>query len=548
MTFYNSTFTFNVTDGVDVDANGYLTNLNWVWAIDGLFPTNWYRIRIDNVRIEEVVPYGSFQSHGMLNIAGVDQNDFGTARYDTLTRDNFVRNTFRYTNGTGQNYRPRGYVDTTVADANVLSANNIFGAIYDAGDIYIKEIAKTDPQNPLGNYVIGLRGYTAAKGGIDRYVWSVDGGKTWNDMSYAATMNDSVYGESLREPWLSTVSEPKMIAGVCESMVDQGFIGLKDYSNKIIRDNLQDQTLGTHTYVKDTTENVGEKNHTYSIDKQDGKGDFVDFVHGVDELNSVYIYMQADLSEYKDQANLDIVFAAVPNENPNARCEILRIINYNPMPNYRTVTNDIESDITIMANSTSTASNLSAHCKANQTGHENKNGFPIMSGVILDDHYGYSNSDGYSQLADSFYNYENVRCLFYNFPIMKTLKVRGYAIIEGGADGYCWSVDFGKTWTDCSVTASKAGTDSTAAQRMYWYDGVNTKPENDANVDFGDKTYFNATSQGLTADLSSYIGQTVDVIFAAKSKLGGPPCPVARIDNVSVWGTGEKGEGMGPFY
>lgn len=551
LTFYNTNFTFNVSN---------VTDLNWVWAIDGLVPTNWYRIKIDNVRIEEVVPYGSFQMKGMLNIEGVDCDDFGTAVYDTDTRGNFVRSTFRYSNGTGQNYRPRGYVDTAVNDNNVLSANNIFGAIYDAGDIYISnEKSIYDENEPLGDYTIGLRGYTAVKGGVNKYVWSVDGGKTWHDMAYEETLSnhtigdegEKVYGESLRAPWLSTVSEPSMITQYCESFVDQGFIGLKDYSGKIKRgDKLAGQTQGDLTYVKDTIEVRGDKNHEYSVDQKDSTGDFVDFLYGVDDINSLYIYMQADLSEYKDHFNLDVVFAAVPNGNPDARCEILRIINYNPMPNYRTVTNDIESDITIMASSTSPASNLSAYCRANRTdlGHENKIGFPIMSGVILDDNYGYSNSDGYSQLADSFYNYEDVRCLFYDFPIMKTLKVRGYAIIEGGAEGYCWSVDFGRTWTDCAVTASKTGTDSTDSQRKYWYDGVNKKTENDTIVDFGDKTYFSATGQGLTADLSSYIGQTVDVIFAAKSKLGGPPCPVARIDNVSVWGTGEKGEGMGPFY
>ena len=547
LTFYNTNFTFNVNNVED---------LNWVWAIDGLVPTKWYRIRIDNVRIEEVVPYGSFQINGMLNIAGADREDFGLALYDTLARGNFVRSTFRYSNGTGQNYRPRGYVNTTVNNSNllnndVLSANNIFGAIYDAGDIIIKETEKTDKNNPLGNYVIGVRGYTAVKGGVHKYVWSADGGKTWNDMLYAPTLYDSsdtVYQESLRSPRLTTIGEPNMITKICESFVDQGFIGVKDYSNKIARyentanksetDPLYQQTMGDYIYVKDTLETIteGDKSHTYSKEETNGTGDFVDFVHGVDDVNSVYVYMQADLSEYKDQANLDIVFAAVPEENLNARCEILRIINYNPRPDYHTRSMSIVSDIKIKTTATATESNLTATCDAN--GNHNKKKFALLSGAFVNSDQ-YSNAPtGYGHLIETFETYDELRTTFSDIPIMNKLTVKGVAFVEGGTEKYYWSVDHGKTWTECETHITEACSKHDSLKAAF-YDGTTTSSSDTA---FNKNICFNCGTSGITANLIAYEGQVVDIIFAAKSNLGGPLCPVGRIDNVAVYGVN------GTFY
>ena len=55
LTFYNTTFSFNI-NGTGTAA---LEDIYWIWNIDALRYTGYYNIKIENVRIQEVVDYGS---------------------------------------------------------------------------------------------------------------------------------------------------------------------------------------------------------------------------------------------------------------------------------------------------------------------------------------------------------------------------------------------------------------------------------------------------------------------------------------------------------
>ena len=53
----------------------------------------------------------------------------------------------------------------------------------------------------------------------------------------------------------------------------------------------------------------------------------------------------ADLSEYAHISSLDVIFAAVPRNNPNARCEIFKIENFNETQPYYSEVEKVISDI-----------------------------------------------------------------------------------------------------------------------------------------------------------------------------------------------------------
>lgn len=504
LTFYNTSFTFNVDhDYVDKEvtlANGYCQNLFWTWAIDALEQAKYFRIKIENVRIEEVEQYGSYVTTEMLKINGTTCSDFFTGGFNTVNASNeTISNTFRSSNGTGQNYQARGYIKENGAPK--LAGNNTFGAIYDAGD-----------QNVNGNYSIQFNGYCAVKGGVDKYVWSADGGKTWHD---------TVSG-TLRAP--ETSGEKNQISKICEGFVDQRYNNVKLVE------------------LPETVEN------NYSLDVDDNNGvaniyDVVDFLEGKDDINSVFVNLKADLSEYRYQRDLDIVFAAVPIQNPTARCEILRIINFNSSKQYRTFTLECESDFEIAHNNTklnavNDTSNSESKIKFTQTyGYKySTNGTKAVA-----------STGGYSWRTEVSNAYEDIRTLYSNVPIKNILTIRGWAIVEGGVEAYMWSVDKGKNWNTCEQRGTSTSSANTDLDTQYtsWY-----SPDGSGSLSDELKrgAYFDGADNGLIIDLTDYVGKVVDLIVVAKPTGSDALCPVSRIYNVAVYGAGEKDRGMGLFY
>lgn len=503
LTFYNTCFTFNIPSSeadVTVGSDGYCNNLFWTWAIDALEQTAWFRIKIENIRIEEVVQYGSFFDTKGLTIGSTQATDFypnGVKTYVPEAGKEFNA-TFRHANGTGQNYQARGYGGLNWA------ATNIFGAVYDAGDW------KISGEN---DWKIKLSGYCAAKGGIEKYVWSADNGKTWHDTSGGTVID-------VPDP---ATGKTNYVSTYCEKFIDQGRVGITD---------------ATGTYVGDDYDTYG-----YSVNEKNLKGDYIDFVRGVDNVNGRFDGLVIDLSEYRYQQNLDIIVAAVPFANLNLRCEMLRIINFNAMPNYRTYTTEIESDITVGINGTCLSARDDAGGSYGGRPAENTTSFLRISGLNYDNARD-NEVGGYARRLDNFTSYKNLRAIYQDVPIETTLKIRGWAIVEGGVEGYYWSADYGKTWNSCEGEPADAGVVATdiGSQKDSWYDGDSALGDTSNNCAFD--------VDGITAELSSYVGQTVDVIFAAKSNVIDAYCPVARIDNVAVYGNGstDNSNDRGTFF
>ena len=519
LTFYNTTFAFNIKSGASV-SNGYCSNLYWTWAIDALEQTRWFRIKIENVRIEEVVQYGSNITKAFIGGTQLDDcypNDVQTL-VPTISTAKALNATFRNANGTGQNYQARGYIyyPRKSTDARMdMAATNIFGAVYDAGDRQITGDA----------YNIAISGYCAAKGGVDRYVWSADEGKTWHDM---ICTTDS----QLRQP--ETNGEKNRISTYCEKAVDQARINRYDTTNK---------TITSHGEGSSRNVIVNDEEYTdyYSNTATTGSGDFIDFKKGIDDINSVFVKLVADLSEYRYQQNLNIIFAAVPRENMAARCEIFRIINFNSDKMHRTYTGDIFSDIEVG----SAGNKLNARYDASG---ESTVKFTDIYGIHADTGT-YSAAGGYSHRTSVAHaeSYDKIRAIFSDFPIKNKIRLEGWAIVEGGIEKYMWSVDGGKTWSD--VFAESELTSGAAnvplEQKADWYDGVNTVETNDP---LGNNCVFD-----VTIDLSAYVGEALDLILVAKPAGSDALCPVGRVDNVAVYGdpskpAGELGAGMGSFY
>lgn len=487
ITFTNTTFTFTVDTDTNRLTDKHLSQLRWVWALDSLEAKSWYRIKFDNVRIEEVVSYGSNVENDSLTING---SKVGFSTYENI-------GLYRGANGTGQNFQARNDPDAVFP----VALMNVFGPVYDAAS------DKTNPANNKvvandGNQQIGLSGYAVCEGGIEKYVWSADGGETWYDME---------------SQYLSDITNDTIL-GLAEYQAENWAVGL---------DRLQNSFSGyTCNFVTFSNTTGDGKNAQYSI---------------VANLKG---------TPYEGAFGLDIIFAAIPCNNPNARLELIRITNYNELTNYRTYTSEIESDIEVRVGDDTVGyvtSKLNATydlTKQNsENPPENKTKFSTFKGYNFE---GYRTStEGFSKRIDNFSTYEDIPPTFSNIPVKKELTIRGWAMLEhNGAQAYYWSVDYGKTWHICggntgsAIYADKSDVENwevwgTSNHRHKWYDG---KTDVGSLPNFIDHLWFNEKDQGLTANLSDYVGQTVDIIFAGKSRDNNTFCPVARIDNVAVYG------------
>ncbi len=127
------------------------------------------------------------------------------------------------------------------------------------------------------------------------------------------------------------------------------------------------------------------------------------------------------------------------------------------------------------------------------------------------------------------------------------LSFAGWAAVKGGASGYKWSADGGKTWHNAVLynieTLSDAGSDilTAASQRI-----GNTYTFTTADAKCGAFQGAPAPAPtGIGADLSEYAGKTVNVILAiASEKNPDELCPILCVVGVKVTGetTGESKE------
>ena len=518
LTFYNTTFSFNIpqakNQGLDID------DLYWIWEIDATRYTAYYNIRIDNVRIEKVVDYASGLDNNGFKIGsttisptthldnagqGRTEDDEHTA-IDSTGRDINAFANYKGRNSTGQNFQARMH-NTDM----LMVKGNIYAPIVDARRFQAK--AATDP------YKIFLDGWAVVEGGISKYVFSVDGGNTWQDMTFEGNSDTAQGGDSY---------------GI-----------------------LREAEYGINQYVKGQTTQYNGTNWI--------EFDPVDAANGRFDNFTLY----ADLQAYATQANLDVIIAAVPMSDSTCRCEILRIINFNQIRNYMTFPFDFVSDIKVKNYEFSgEVTNLNAHRIVDESAHytwqhakaENV-GFTKLKTVQLKNYIndknelvsvaGPNETTGYARMGARSHAYEDIRTAFSGLPIKTNLSITGWAMVEGGVEAYYWSADHGKTWTLCTGNPKSDRTEPVSKQyKLLYYDGKPYDGDNDNDKKFLQKHCFRDSIDGkftgasadkksgdmLTANLSAYVGQCVDVIFAAKPVGSDVYVPIGRCDNVGVYG------------
>ena len=537
LTFYNTTFSFNIdsasSNGLTIDPNtGYITNLEWAWVIDSVIPMSYYRIRLDNVRIQEVVEYGSFLDRNGVLIGDeklttdyADHFDKDTDNYNPKTEGwlNGLFVSYRGINGTGQNFQAKGSVLNEYAalkDAQVfMSEGNIYAPIVDAAKIPIANGKDSD-------YKIAISGYAVCQGGIDRYVFSVDGGITWHDMTLNGIDTDARSAGS----YLSKAG----------NAVNQYASGQTGYHKKDTHEGKNEFTWSE----SDLRPTYDECTHIAFTSNDAQNGNFKAMDNGMDSDPDPDMgwCLTADLSDFKHQANLDIIIAAVPETNQDLRCEILRIINYNQIQKYYTHAQNIVSDITVTGK-TYGESLLNAfyfHTETINDECENLQDFTNLKGYRADGNV-QAQIGSYSNRLLRSNAYEDVPALFSDIPIYKELSITGVAVAEKGIEGFYWTVDDGKTWYPCDTVSGKVygetktdtGSASTMKTRYEQWTGdtyANTK-----GIAFN-KWENKQFKSYIRANLSAYEGQVVDVLFAAKPNQSDVYVPVAKVDNVAVYG------------
>ena len=479
LTLENTSFSFNIQGYNELKNGKYvpnknittadLQNLQWVWAIDMFASTAWYRFKIDNVRFEEIVDYGA--NIGNSNTAGIK-----IGNYEVTNATVSLNNTsmpYRGSSGSGQNFIVRPYTGAEVP------ALHIYSPEYDLID-WDKSVPSTSEDYVQNRERIYLSGWCVVDGGVDKYVWSADGGKTWPDMKSEGSWGREIVASDIARQATQKINP---------CMNGTSFV-------------TQPDTFAT----------------------VNGNGP-IDFNNADDGLNADFrgYKIYADLSDYQYEHNLNIIFAAVPASNPNARCEILRIKNYNYTRNYRTYTDGLESDISV-----SSGEILNAVYDAGSG--ESKVSFTTFKSIQVGGSC--SSAGGYARRADFSKKYEDIRTIYTAIPVKTTLKFTGWAMVDGGIHKYMWSADYGKTWNDFSedqITLSDNNfTTNTAmaSQRKNWFDGISTT----------DSAFNKNGIFALSVPLGEYVGQVVDVIVAVKPNQSYALCPVGRVDNVAVYG------------
>lgn len=317
--------------------------------------------------------------------------------------------------------------------------------------------------NTLDDGRITVAGWTVVDGGIAKYIWSADGGKTW----------------------YKTTGDVGSGAAQAHFNVITGKIGAYEFS------------LGT------------AQNSTYQT--------------AAGQLGGRVI----NLSSYKGQT-VDVVFAAVPANDPRAICPLILLKN-----------------VTVVGESTPDEADELLPELDNRTDEEKKadnnaglvaadSGYTVSDlvyGANLDfiNAQSFTDQGGNSRLGCSHYTDEIT-----TFSSGK-LVFTGWAVVDGGIKDYVYSLDGGKTWI---VIPGSPGNGAGTAHfnvlkgRIGEYtfsEGSNIK-----------STFAGSQSQGenisgLGINLSAYAGQTISVTFAA-IPVNDPDglCLIAHLENVNV--------------
>ena len=332
-----------------------------------------------------------------------------------------------------------------------ISAINLFGKAI--ADDTIADGALVDGANLVAS------GWLVVEGGVNKYVWSADGGVTWQDVSF--------------------------------------------------------YNLGSYRSLKEGEEHVG-------VASNRANGHIFTYEDGINckfpgTASTEPCGISADLSAYVGKT-VDVIFAAVPESAPSTVCPFLYV--------GKVTVKEQPSDA------------MTKEEKAQQEKEKEENK-PLVYNAYVKEGSGYSVSDlPYASSVDMINaRGENGADVFRNFG-GNTLKgiqlyshnggtvdgaylvVTGWTAVNGGVEKYVWSVDGGKTWQDVVLhqrssfgeigelhvsvangqIQSSGALNMTATPNSLYGSGIGLDPDDAA---------------GIAADLSTYAGETVDVIFAA---------------------------------
>lgn len=117
------------------------------------------------------------------------------------------------------------------------------------------------------------------------------------------------------------------------------------------------------------------------------------------------------------------------------------------------------------------------------------------------------------------------------------LVITGWGLYYGGVEKYVWSADGGKTWNDVKLR-NKSSLGNATSTMVGFANNICGKTDFDkytANSAYQGPTQGPDRAAGLSADLSAYEGQTVNVTFAAVPAADNDTlCIIAHITNVKV--------------
>ena len=115
----------------------------------------------------------------------------------------------------------------------------------------------------------------------------------------------------------------------------------------------------------------------------------------------------------------------------------------------------------------------------------------------------------------------------------------GWSLAKGGIEKYVWSADGGKTWNDVELV-NRSGISAAGSSMISFANSVLGRTDYDrwaTNSSYQGSTRGPESASGLGADLSAYVGQTVEVTFAAVP-VDAPDtlCILAHVTGVEVIG------------
>jgi hypothetical protein len=138
-------------------------------------------------------------------------------------------------------------------------------------------------------------------------------------------------------------------------------------------------------------------------------------------------------------------------------------------------------------------------------------------------------------------SYSGIDCFYYDISTVNGyyLVFTGWTVVDGGVAKYVWSADGGKTWQD-TVAYNGEGPQNGASTAHYNVVqkkiGTYTFSEgSEINSTYGGAAGAGEKVHGIAADLRSFAGQKVEVIFAAVPlKEPDTLCLIAKVTNVTV--------------